>query len=532
MPTIAEIRQQYPDYDDLSDADLARALHAKFYSDMSPNEFNAKIGFEPSKVEDVAKSGASGLARGAADLLGLPGTIGDALKSGGEFALRKGYELATGEAPSPGGGALERFFAGPQPEVEAQMIGGGSNPLGGSNLRAGLSNLTGGASEYQPLTTEGEFARTAGEFAPAAMAGPGGIVRKGLMTAVPAAASETAGQMTRGTAMEPWARAGGAIVGGLATAGKTNPVKEAAKAAPTRETLKSNVNKMYTGLRNAGIKYDADSFTRTVQGARDDLLKKGFRPVGAVKEAFDYVDEIAKGNGLSPDFDDVNNMVSTVGGAARDAMRRGDNKAAEALGVLRDHLDDFERNAPLMTSQPIAQETLNKARSMARQLAARNIKQRYLDDIVKDAETFRSGTEAGIRNGIGKLLRGKGKNLFSNAERQALLNVQHGRKPLEQLSKFGFDLSQGSGNAAFLPTIAGGGAMFAGGPLGAALPIAGTAAKALSPRMTDAALEQAGAAIRSGGLLGEAGERAAGLLGDQMIRRRLLAPMAIEAYQR
>lgn len=526
MPTIAEIRQQYPQYEDMSDADLARSLRDKFYPDMSPNDFNAKIGFEPSKVEDVAKSGASAFARGTADLIGLPGTIGDALRGAGQWALSKGYETVTGEKPGP-----DSFF-GSNPEMEAQMIGGGQNPLGGASLKGLISDATGGATDYQPQTTEGEYARTGGEFAPAALAGPGTLLRKAAMTVVPAFASETAGQLTRGTALEPWARAGGAIAGGLVSAGAANPIKEAAKGAPTREALKSKVNQAYSALRNAGIKYDADSYGRTVQGAREALLKSGFRPVGAVKEAFDYVDEMAKGAGLSPDFDDVNNMVSTIGGAARDAMRQGNNKAAEALGIVRDHLDDFERAAPLISSQPIAQETLNRARSGARQLALRNIKQRYLDEIVKDADTFRSGTEAGIRNGVGKLLRGKGKNVFSGAERRALLNVQHGRKPLEQLSKFGFDLSQGSGNAAFLPTIAGGGAILAGGPLGAALPAAGTVAKYASPKLTENALEQAGAAIRSGGLLGGAGERAAGLLNDQTIRRRLLAPMALEAYQR
>jgi hypothetical protein len=44
MATIAEVRAQYPQYSDMSDADLAGALHAKFYSDMPVAEFNAKIG--------------------------------------------------------------------------------------------------------------------------------------------------------------------------------------------------------------------------------------------------------------------------------------------------------------------------------------------------------------------------------------------------------------------------------------------------------------------------------------------------------
>jgi hypothetical protein len=45
MPTIEEIRQKYPQYDDMSDADLAGALYKKYYSDMPREQFDAKIGF-------------------------------------------------------------------------------------------------------------------------------------------------------------------------------------------------------------------------------------------------------------------------------------------------------------------------------------------------------------------------------------------------------------------------------------------------------------------------------------------------------
>lgn len=44
MPTIAEVRQQYPQYGDMSDGDLAGALHRKFYSDLPRAEFDKKIG--------------------------------------------------------------------------------------------------------------------------------------------------------------------------------------------------------------------------------------------------------------------------------------------------------------------------------------------------------------------------------------------------------------------------------------------------------------------------------------------------------
>ncbi len=44
MPTIAEVRQKYPQYSDMSDGDLAGALHAKYYSDMPRAEFDKKVG--------------------------------------------------------------------------------------------------------------------------------------------------------------------------------------------------------------------------------------------------------------------------------------------------------------------------------------------------------------------------------------------------------------------------------------------------------------------------------------------------------
>lgn len=51
---IQEVRQQYPQYSDLSDEQLARALHAKYYADMPYEAFAAKVGTAPQQptVED------------------------------------------------------------------------------------------------------------------------------------------------------------------------------------------------------------------------------------------------------------------------------------------------------------------------------------------------------------------------------------------------------------------------------------------------------------------------------------------------
>lgn len=52
MATLADFRAQNPVYDDMSDADLATALHAKFYSDLPQDEFFAQLGLASSEPYD------------------------------------------------------------------------------------------------------------------------------------------------------------------------------------------------------------------------------------------------------------------------------------------------------------------------------------------------------------------------------------------------------------------------------------------------------------------------------------------------
>ena len=60
MATLAEIRKQYPEYNDMSDADLAEALYQTHYADMPRHEFDQAVGVKP---DDVL-----GFVRGAANV--------------------------------------------------------------------------------------------------------------------------------------------------------------------------------------------------------------------------------------------------------------------------------------------------------------------------------------------------------------------------------------------------------------------------------------------------------------------------------
>lgn len=228
----------------------------------------------PSGIYDVLASGVSGVARGAADLAGLPGSIADALNSGGRWALREGYEAATGKAPSSQGGAFERFFAGPSEEVSNLILGG--SPFSGARARSGLSAVTGGASEYEPQTTAGEFAGTVGEFIPGAAAF-GGLSPSNLMTygVIPGLANEAAGQVTEGSAVEPYARIAASLVAPMLASRMITPIGASADRLAARDALRAEgVNPtagQVTGNRNLRAMESELGGSKTAQIVDDQL---------------------------------------------------------------------------------------------------------------------------------------------------------------------------------------------------------------------------------------------------------------------
>lgn len=52
---LAEFRQKYPEYDDMSDTAFADALYRKYYSDVPRDEFNAKIGLSEEPFVTIAE---------------------------------------------------------------------------------------------------------------------------------------------------------------------------------------------------------------------------------------------------------------------------------------------------------------------------------------------------------------------------------------------------------------------------------------------------------------------------------------------
>jgi hypothetical protein len=454
---------------------------------------------QPSTAVDVAKSGASGVARGTADLLGLPGTLADAMNSGGQWVLRKGYEAVTGGTPEPG-----TFFGGPKPELSQ------SNPLSGAKIEQALSAVTGGATDYQPKTVPGEYARTVGEFAPNAI-GPGGWLRKAAQVIIPALSSETAGQATKGTALEPYAR----ILAALGGAGAANIGSATSVTAPTakeifreggdafeaaKPTLKAAQisNDTYGSIVNA-LRAKADDFglVPEAHGPVDSFLK---RHEAAAAPAPSGIPGVVEG-GAEPSLYDLEIARRGLGHIGKSNVTNPSlgSLAGKLTGELDNAVDNLGASS-LKAGDPTEADAALKTLADARQTWRTGIKSQMVENAIEQAQNAASGVENGLRVEFRKLLKDKNAKNFDDTELAAIKQVARGtftQNALRWLGGFGVPTDSGRN---FLGSVAGalsGNAI--GGPVGAVvLPAAGTAAKIGASTIAERNAAIASALVKSG----------------------------------
>jgi hypothetical protein len=171
---IQEIRKQYPQYNDLSDKELADAFHKKHYSDIPIETFYQRIGLNENQYEltdknkkdfkatakDVARSSISGLSRVPAFFAGLPGDINTLGKAIGvpDYLTAPIGELITGKPKKnlfPTSQQIIDYTEQKFPKIKP-------------------------VTSYVPQTTEGKYAKTITEFAAPGLAGKSKAFTTGL----------------------------------------------------------------------------------------------------------------------------------------------------------------------------------------------------------------------------------------------------------------------------------------------------------------------------------------------------------------
>lgn len=391
MPTMQDVRAKYPEYDDMSDEQLADALHRKFYSDMPKEEFAAKIGLGqqpqqpapepksiggflqniPKNAYEVGEKIVTGAYAGGKKLVTDPvGAMGDVqnLKSGmNDLAMggaRNAYNMI----------APESMQAAPTPQSQmASQVGAKLKDRYWDNLGDTLYNEpVQSAMEASSLLYGGQglLGRTLGETAMATKL-----------------TGKTAGLLNP---LNTVAKPVQALRGGLS---EQRALRQMRKEAPTREWVKKEKNELYSALDNAEIKFDADSYEQMLGGLSEKL--KTFRAKRAPMTA-DAVENMMTYRGKSPTFRDVEEMLIEAKGILREPNATNADKAA--AGILLDELAPFFDNSPMVSNGTIAAGDVAAVAKEARDLARRDILAREAGEIERKSKWYTSGDESGTKN--------------------------------------------------------------------------------------------------------------------------------------
>lgn len=325
---------QFPDHDGVSKA-MRRAPDESAQPRQQQSTSQRREQSSVSSAADVAKSAGIGLAQGGIALATLPGNL--------EALARLGIDSA------------------------AEGLGYNSPGLSGHTVLPTASDAQGFIEKYtgpfyQPQTTAGEYARTVGEFAPMAAIGAGGAVSRAVNVLAPAITSETLGQATKGTSAEPWARAGGALIGGMlpnaAMRAVTPITSDAGRAAQVALLEQNGVNALTAGQRTG------NSAVRWVESAAHDIPFSGGRGKILNDQAAEQFTRAAlQRAGINADratADVIDQGFTTLGNqfealAQRNIMNVDNPLRAEVHQALA----AYERSTPPSLRAPIIDELQN-----------------------------------------------------------------------------------------------------------------------------------------------------------------------------
>lgn len=194
---------------------------------------------------------------------------------------------------------------------------------------------------YEPKTTLGKYAQTTGEFL------PGGIVGRALTlpqrattVLAPALASETAGQVTEGTSLEPWARAAGAFAPGTLSRSITPlPIRDPEHARAVGVLDRERVH-ITAGQRtdSSPLKY-GESVTQDTAfaggGAKHNMLEQGETFTQAVMRRVGENDRRATQPVMDRIFNRIENDFDTV--IARNTLRADQQLATDLRTVVGEY---------------------------------------------------------------------------------------------------------------------------------------------------------------------------------------------------
>lgn len=293
---------------------------------------------QPSVGADIAASSASRLGAGVLD---IPGALGDL----GSLADTAGSAAAQG---------LMRLFGASEDtrgkaHAVADTLAGNAGIPGSEDVKNAV-----GFEAYQPKTDIGKTFDTWGgaglELVPSVLASGGSSMLKkgaeeGLKAAVkkgsgdalkygvaPAITGEAAGEATKGTGLEPFARIGAMVAtGGIAGARGLKVT-----GAHSVDEWRAAGSQFYKDMKTAGVGVKPSSFDTMVSDAEHTLHTEGYRPA-LHRNVEAVLDDMKKAKGTPQSFEELDQMHRL----ATRQMGNIDKDTARIAGILADKIDDY-----------------------------------------------------------------------------------------------------------------------------------------------------------------------------------------------
>lgn len=418
----------------------------------------------PVTATGLAKAASAGAAKGT---IGVAGAIGDVAHTLGD--LRDRY---ISNPISRKLGLKEVNLDAPDP---AQAIGSEA-------IQKQVEKVTG--EFHKPQNTAEKYTDTIASFLPGVAGGGEGLASRLLTRAVvPGAASEAAGQATEGTAAEPYARVGAAVLGGVASA-RAAAARSAQKlqAMPTLDEVNAEKTRLYNTQEVKDLRATPQAVNGLGNTMAQSLEQRGFfrEDHGGV---FNAADRLRNASG-PVSLDEIEAVKKALQGHAGqiDAFGRPTPTSAaanHAKSILENFIDVDLRNPANIASgnSRVAIKNLMEAR----QNAGAAIRSDQVSRLVKNAEVDASTANSGmnIQNRIRQVLKpflknGEAKmNGYNDEERAAMTSLVRGSGAMNAL-RYAGNAMGGSGMTV-------GPYMLFGHP---AVPVAGYALKKLANVVT------------------------------------------------
>lgn len=473
MATIAEIRQQYPQYNDLSDTQLADSFHSKFYSDIPKDQFYSSLGIkseapptqpaqapaQPSTMSQLGRQLGLTARAGITGATAIPAMMAEPIAAGVN-AIAGRQVMAS---PTQGVQNLMTAAGLPEPQGDLERaVQAGTSAMAGTGAQAALAQQAGKMAA--PL------AANLAQQIPAAAAGG--------MAAQPVA--ESVGQVTESPLAATIAgMAVGSVSGGMAGRAAGALTKGQQPTPVTLEDIKGRAQRAYTNMENQGVEIKPKSVLDTIDNIQSSLVKNNFNPkMDAHKPVAQLLEQFKEMTGTQRvSFTKLEQMRS----AATDLKGANDPATRKFAGQVVSELDNYLSslgNKDIIAAKGSTSEAIKSVQDARKDW--RNLSRAgTLEDVLNVAEARKLDPKTSeselIRRGLINLAADKRKmSLFNEREQNAIKSVAKGPMVdplLSLIARFNPQRSQLVAGASMAGMVT--------NPATAGIPIAGFAADKL-----------------------------------------------------